>query len=398
MYSFKKVIALAVILTMVFSFSTSVNAASDIVVKVDGQALTLDVAPIIENGRTLVPIRFIAEALGAQVVWDPIYRSVYIDTVDNSVTLKIDSTDAKLNGEAKTLDVPARIVEGRTLIPLRFVSESLGAEVDWIDSSRTVTVDYFTQMSGTLKIGGSTTVQPISDAVVIALKKLNSGLSVDIAGGGSGAGVKGAASGEFNIGNASRAVKSSEKNDYPDLKDFKIGSDGIAVVVNKKNPVKALTRQQIYDIFTGKITNWKDVGGNDEAIFVQTREPGSGTLGAFEELAIQTVNKEGKITDTATPHSSNGLMKQEITKTENAIGFLSFGYLDGSTTAVSVDGVEATVENAMEGTWPLVRPLVCMTKGTPSGVAAKFLNYLYSPEGQKILEDEGFLVSRKYNK
>lgn len=395
MQKMKNVVAIAMTMLMMCSLMFSSNAANGVTIKVDGKTLSTDVEPLIESGRTLVPIRFIAEALGAQVVWDTIDKQVDIISADKNITLKIGSKTAKVNDKNVTLDVPAKINNGRTLIPLRFVSENLGANVAWTESSKTVTVDYFSKMSGTIKISGSTTIQPIVQAAADKLMAMNKGLSISVAGGGSGAGIKDAASGEVNIGCASREVKSSEKAENPDLKDIKIGSDGIAIVLNKKNPVKSLTKQQVYDIFTGKINNWKDVGGDNGAIFVQTREPGSGTLGAFEEMAIQTVNKDGKIVEIATPHTSNGLMRDAVGANKNAIGFLSFGYLDSTVNAPSVQGVGATVDNALEGKWPYVRPLNVVTKGTPSGITAKFLNYLTTAEGQKILSDENYLTLKR---
>lgn len=392
MQRLKSIVAITMTMVMMCGFVSYSKAANGVTIKVDGKTLSTDVEPEIESGRTLVPIRFIAEALGAKVTWDNSNKQVNILSSDKDITLKIESNTAKVNNKSVTLDVPAKIKSGRTLIPLRFVSENLGAEVNWVSSTKTVTVDYFSKMSGTIKISGSTTVQPIVQSAADKLMAMNKSLSVSVAGGGSGAGVKDAASGEVNIGCASREVKSSEKSEYPDLKDIKIGSDGIAIVVNKNNPVKSLTKQQVYDIFTGKINNWKDVGGENGAIFVQTREPGSGTLGAFEELSIQTINKEGKIVGTATPHTSNGLMRDAVAANKNAIGFLSFGYLDSSVMAPDVQGVKATVDNALAGKWPYVRPLNVVTKGTPTGVTAKFLNYLTTAEGQKILADENYLT------
>jgi phosphate transport system substrate-binding protein len=267
----------------------------------------------------------------------------------------------------------------------------LGAEAAYNKSMELVTIKYFTSMTGTLKVGGSTTVQPITQKAADILMARNKGLSVTISAPGSGAGINGAIDGTFHIGAASRELKSSELEKCPDLKQFQIGSDGIAIIINKANKVSNLTKQQVFDIFTGKITNWKDVGGTDSPIFVQTREVGSGTLDAFNELALHIIDKAAKIVSTATPNASNGLVKEAVKGNKNAIGFISFGYLEGSVKGINIEGVSPTPANAMAKVWPYVRPLNVVTKGIPSALAAKFINYLKSDEGQNILVEEHYL-------
>ncbi len=385
---FKKLLTLALTVTMAFSVTTFSNADSAVKVKVDGKEISLDASPVIEAGRTLVPIRSVAEALGADVQWDGGTSTATVYTIDNEIVIKIGSTTATVNGSEKTLDAAAKIIGGRTMLPLRFVGESLGAEVSYDASTSTVSVDYFTKMSGTLKIGGSTTIQPICQAVADKLLARNSGLSITVAGGGSGVGLTGANDGTLNIGAYSTELSDADRATYPDIVDTHIGSDGVAIIISPLNTkVTNLTKQQVYDIFTGKITNWKDVGGDDAAIFVQTREATSGTLKAFMELAIQKADKNAKIVGTATPHASSGLILQAVASNKNAIGFESFGYLNNTVNAVKVDGVSATAANALSKKWAYVRPLNILTKGQPSGLNAKFINYLLSPEGQTLITD-----------
>ena len=179
-------------------------------------------------------------------------------------------------------------------------------------------------------------------------------------------------------------MEDADKKSYPSLNSYAIGADALVVIVNPKNPVNDLTKQQVVDIFTGKIKNWKEVGGPDAAIFVQTREPGSGTLTAFEELALQ---KKAKVVATATPHTSNGLVKQAVANNVNSIGFLSMGYLDKTVKATKIDGVSALKSKAISREWPYVRGLNVVTKGKPTGLSAKFINYLRSPKGQAIVSE-----------
>lgn len=393
----KKLLTMMLAIVMLFSVAISANADGEVKVKVDGKEIKTDVAPVIKSGSTLVPIRAIAEALGADVQWDGGTRTVTVSTVDNEISLTLDSTTATVNGAAKTLEVAATLIDGRSMLPLRFVGESLGATVNYDGATKTVTVDYFTKMTGTLKIGGSTTIQPICQAAADKLNAQNKGLSISVAGGGSGAGIKGAMDGTFNIGAASRELSSAEITSNPGIEDTMIGSDGIAIALNTQNKVTALTKKQVFDIFTGKITNWKDVGGEDAPIFVQTREAGSGTLGAFMELAIQPTDKNGAIVSTATPHTSNSLLRQAVAGNKNAIGFVSFGYIDSSISTPTVEGVSATVVNALSKKWPYVRPLNIVTKGKPSGLTAQYINYLLSPEGQELLVKENYISLKQKN-
>lgn len=389
----KRIMFLAIVAILLIS-AIAVSANAQVNVVLDGKKINFETSPAIVEGRTLLPIRSVVEAIGGDVQWDNGTKTVTINTCDVEISIVINSKNPIVNGEAKNLDVAAQIIGGRTMVPLRFVGEALGAEVGFDANTKTVTINYFSKMSGTLKIGGSTTVQPICQAAADNLMKLSPTVSISVAGGGSGAGVKGAMDGTFNIGGASRELSKQEYATYADIRDTIIGSDGIAVVLNTQNIVADLTKKQVYDIYTGAITNWKDVGGEDAPILIQTREAGSGTLTAFIELAVQPINKLGKIVATATPHTSNGLLRDAVAGNKNAIGFISFGFIDNSVQAVKIEGVSATKVNALTKKWPYVRPLNIVTKGSPSGLTAKFINYLTSPEGQEILKKEQYLPLR----
>ena len=243
-------------------------------------------------------------------------------------------------------------------------------------------------MSGTISLAGSTTVQPVAEKLGEAFKAANPDVQIDVQGGGSSVGVKSAGEGTVDIGNASREIKDSEIDTYPDLVIHTIARDGIAIVVNPGVTVDGLTKAEVQAIFAGEIANWSEVGGPDKAIVVVSREEGSGTRAAFEEMVM---GEEAMIVDTAILQPSNGAVKTTVSTTDDAIGFLSFGYLDASVKAVDIDGVKATVDNAKSGTYPIVRPLNMLTNGEPTGVVKAFLDFVMSAEGQAVVEEEGYL-------
>jgi len=240
-----------------------------------------------------------------------------------------------------------------------------------------------------ISIAGSTTVQPVAEKLGEIFGEMT-GAKVDVAGGGSSAGVKAAGDGTADIGNASREIKSSELETYPDLVIFMIAKDGIAIVAHPEVTVDELTKDQVREIFAGNITDWSEVGGAAAPITVISREEGSGTRGAFEEMVM---GKEGPaITDGAIFQDSNGKVRTAVSSTPNSISFLSFGYLDDSVLAISVDNVEPTVGNAVDGTYPVVRPLNMVTQGEPEGIVKDFLDWVFTPEGQTIIVDQGFIA------
>lgn len=239
------------------------------------------------------------------------------------------------------------------------------------------------KLSGELLMSGSTTVQPLAEELAAAFTKKNPDVKVNIAGGGSGVGIKDVADGKVHIGNSSRKLK---PDDPAGLVANLIGYDAVAVIVNPKcsakNVVKkGLSKQQLKDIFTGKIINWKDVGGKDAPIMVNSRTAPSGTLDFFSE---EVLDKEAVVA-TAKKHESNGLLKQAVSQNPNAIGFISLGYLDKKVKGVPLNGVAPTIKNAKAGKYTLVRPLIMVTKGKPAGLAAEFIKFAQSAAGQKIV-------------
>ena len=246
-----------------------------------------------------------------------------------------------------------------------------------------------TGLSGSLTIAGSTTVLPINQECARLLMVANPDLRISVSGGGSGHGVEAAGAGEIDIGAVSRDVKSSELEKYPDLKPVAIGKDSVAIVVHPSNSITDLTLEQAAKIFSGEITNWKDVGGADAAIRVITREAGSGTRETFETYVMTPLKKETAAK--AFVKASNGEVRATVSSDSASIGYLSLGYVDETIKALSMGGVAATVENVVSGTYPISRNLYLVTKGTPSALEQAFINFVLSSEGQRVIEDMGYI-------
>ncbi len=238
-----------------------------------------------------------------------------------------------------------------------------------------------TELSGRLQIAGSTTVQPLVQALAEAFVESYPDVAIDVQSGGSSLGVKSAAEGTTPIGMASRVLKDSERDEYPDLIEHTIARDGIAIAVHTDVAFEGLSLDEVRQIFAGEIVNWSEVGGPDERIVVVSREEGSGTRGAFEEMVMG----DSLIADTVLLQQSNGMVRTTVATTPNAVGYLSFGYLDDSVKTVAVDGVEPTVANAQSDAYPVVRPLNLLTLGEPTELAAAFLEFIFSEAGQAVV-------------
>ena len=238
-----------------------------------------------------------------------------------------------------------------------------------------------------LTITGSTTVLPVAQAAAAQYMEDNSDATINVNGGGSSVGVEAAGTGSADIGMASREVKQSEMDEYPDIKSVPVAKDGIAVIVNNDNPVTSLTMEQIEKIYLGEITNWQDVGGRDETIVVIGRDSASGTRGTFDELVL---DKEDPTTEML-EKQSNGDVHTSVKETPLSIGYVGLGYLDDKVKGVNVDGVEPSVETVVDGSYPISRNLNFIFNGEPDGFAKEFLDYVLGPDGQAIVEDEGFV-------
>ena len=247
-------------------------------------------------------------------------------------------------------------------------------------------LDLFEGMKGTLRIAGGTAHIPVMKEAAKRIMTFNGDIQIIIAGGGSGVGIKQVGEGLVDIGNSGRKPTDKEINKYQ-LKMFKWAIDGVGVVVNPGNKVKTLSKTQLIDIFSGKINNWKSIGGVDKPINVYTRDKASGTRAVFWKKALD----KGEITAKANFVVSNGAMKSAISSNPYAIGYVSVGYIDESVAPVALGGVVPTLENVKQGKYQIARGLYSNTKGEPSGLTKKFIDFIFSPEGQKIASEKGFI-------
>ncbi|MBS1227512.1 MAG: phosphate binding protein [Proteobacteria bacterium] len=247
-------------------------------------------------------------------------------------------------------------------------------------------LDAFAGKKGKIDIAGGTAHIPVMKDAAKRIMQANPEIRISVAAGGSGVGVQKVGEGLVDIGNTGRPLSDDEVAKYG-LKSFAFALDGVAVAVSPKNSVANLTAEQVQQIFAGKISNWKGVGGRDAAIHLYTRDEASGTREVFWEKLL----KKGAIVETANVVASNGAMKSAVADDSDAIGYVSIGHLDETIKAPTLDGVAPTQENARSGKYPIVRKLYMNTKGTPQGLCAAFINYIMGPEGIRMTAAAGYL-------
>lgn len=246
-------------------------------------------------------------------------------------------------------------------------------------------------LTGVISVVGSTSVTPVAQELADAFTAKETGVQIDVQGVGSTAGVKATDDGSANVGMASRELKEGEK--AWGLTEHVIAYDGIAVVVNPANSLTDLTKEQVTQIFKGEITNWKELGGSDKEIIVVSREAGSGTRGAFEEITkLLEKNAEGKeisiVTKEALIADGNGAVKANVASKEFAIGYISLSYLDESVKGINIDGAEPTVDSILAGEYKISRPFLMLTKGDVAAETQAYLDFIFSAEGQAIVSEK----------
>jgi phosphate transport system substrate-binding protein len=211
----------------------------------------------------------------------------------------------------------------------------------------------------------------------------NPGRVVNVQGGGSSAGIQAAREGAADIGMSSRELKPEEK----DLHDVIVARDGLAVVVHPANRVEELSLEQVRNIFVGNITDWAVVGGAAGAITVVTREEGSGTRGAFQEMVMKT----DRISRRAIVEDSNGTVREIVASAPLSIGYISLGLVSDRVKAVRVDGVEPSFENIEQKKYRLVRPFLFVTNGPPGAAAQEFIDFVLSRPTQEMARHDGLI-------
>ena len=245
-----------------------------------------------------------------------------------------------------------------------------------------------TQLSGTLTMAGSTSMEKLANALAEGFMTANPGVTVTPEFNGSSAGVEQMLAGTVEIGNASRNLKEGEISEG--AVENVVAIDGIAVIVDTANAVNDISTEDLVKIYTGEVNNWSQLGGKDQPIVVIGREAGSGTRGAFEELLeIEDMCAYAQELD------STGTVMANVAATPGAIGYVSLDVLNDTVIAVSIDGVEATEANIVAGAYSLSRPFVMATKGEiveQNELVQAFFSYVASEEGQAIIRQVGLIL------
>ena len=243
-------------------------------------------------------------------------------------------------------------------------------------------------LSGTITLAGSTSMEKLCEAMSESFMEAYPNVTVTAEYTGSGAGLESLAAKSVDIGNASRNLKDEEKSSG--AVENVVAIDGIAVITDKDNKAKKLSKVDLTKIYTGEITNWSELGGADEAIVVIGREAGSGTRDAFEELL--EVADECKY---AQELDSTGAVLAKVAATPGAIGYVSLDVVDDTVATVALDGVEPTEENILAGKYLLSRPFVMATNGEiseQSELVQAWFDYIKSDAGQKVIKSVGLII------
>jgi phosphate transport system substrate-binding protein len=240
-------------------------------------------------------------------------------------------------------------------------------------------------------IKGSTTVLPVAQVALEAYMKAHPGVNISLSGGGSGDGIKALIDKSTDIANSSREIKDKEitlaKEKGVNPVAHTIAIDALTPIVHPKNKVNGLTIDQLSQIYQGKITNWKEVGGDDLKIIVVSRDSSSGTFESWGHLVLNNA----KVTPKAQLQASSGAVVQAVSKNRYAIGYVGIGYIDKAVKGLTVNGIPALAKTALSKEYPVARPLYMYTSGQPTGEAANFIKFVLSPAGQKLVVKEGFV-------
>jgi phosphate transport system substrate-binding protein len=255
----------------------------------------------------------------------------------------------------------------------------------------------FIQAKTAIKIKGSDTVLPVSQKEAEVYMKANSATSITVTGGGSGVGLAALLDGTTDIAMSSRKMKMGEKLKMQDagkaFKEITVGFDALAVVIHPSNKADKLTREQLEGIYTGKITNWKEVGGDDLKIVVYSRESSSGTYEFFKEHVMNNKN----YATTALMLPATGAIIQSVSQTKGAVGYVGLAYLEKEVKAVKVSYdkgktfVEPSLENSKNKSYPIVRPLFYYYLTAVEKNVKPFVDFILAAQGQKIVEEVGYV-------
>ncbi len=261
--------------------------------------------------------------------------------------------------------------------------------------------------NNSLQIKGSDTMVNLGQAWTEAFMKFNPTISIAVTGGGSGTGISALINNTCDICEVSREMKDTEIKlaQNKGIQPYKIdvALDGLAVIVSPKNPISQLTLEQIADIFMGKIKNWKELGGNEGNIVILSREVNSGTHVYFKEHVLRkgNANNTEEFAPSALMLSSSQAIADEIAQNPNAIGYYGMGYITSKQKAIHVAKdkkspyIEPTINNVINKSYPISRPLIIYTKGEPQGLVKQFMDFVLSDDGQKIVKNLDFVPVKK---
>ncbi len=249
----------------------------------------------------------------------------------------------------------------------------------------------FAKKANRVTIAGSTTVLPIAQATAEVFMDANPEINISVRGGGSSVGIASIMAGTVDIADASRHIKTKEiaaarESGINPVENI-VANDGIALVLHKNNSINGLTKDQIKDIYTGKIENWKEVGGSNLPIVVISRDVSSGTFEVFNILVLDG----GKVKSGSLMLASNNAVASTVATTPGAIGYAGLGYVTSDIKAIEVDNVMPTRETIQNKSYSVARTLHMYTNGEPKGNVKKYIDFVLSPEGQKIVEEQGFI-------
>ena len=248
-----------------------------------------------------------------------------------------------------------------------------------------------------IQIKGSDTMLNLGQKIAEEAMKSNKGMKIAVTGVGSGTGIAAIINKTVDIAQSSRDIKEKEieqaKAGGTEIKEYIVAYDGITVIVNKENPVKNLTTDQLRSIYIGEITNWKELGGEDLPIVVTSRDSSSGTHLFFKEHILRKGNEKGpeEYRKDALFLPANQSIVDEVTKNKAAIGYIGMGYMTEAVHGVSINGIEPTVENVANKSYSISRGLIWALNGEPQGDLKIFLDFMLSEKGQEIVKKEGFV-------